>query len=178
MWKCSKCLKQNSAPLHHNKHLQNSWHQHVLNVNEITTVTVMFKVRTPRYLQQPADAALFTTTSYVWGRHFTHIWKSLAWANHFSKSVILVHKISSTPPLFIEKPVSYSHVYVWYWYRLCLCFYHFSIRLWNCSDSLVMLFYLSYYFTLWNCSDSLVMLFYLSYYFTLSAYQMRMIGYS
>ena len=168
----------------------------------------MFKVRTPRYLQQPAMFEVGILLTY--GNHLHDRIISLRGSFWSIKLVQLRH--------FLSKSLYHTvmYVYVWYWYRLCLCFYHFSIRLWNCSDSLVMLFYLSYYFTFWNCSDSLVMLFYLSYYFTfwncsdslvmllylsyyftfwncsdslvmlfylsyyftLSAYQMRMIGYS
>ena len=39
------------------------------------------------------------------GWHFTRMWKTLEWPQHFTKEGGLAHKTSSSPPLFIEVPV-------------------------------------------------------------------------
>jgi hypothetical protein len=37
--------------------------------------------------------------------HFTHMWKTFAWPDHFNKRESLAHEASLTPPHFIEVPV-------------------------------------------------------------------------
>jgi hypothetical protein len=47
----------------------------------------------------------------------------------------------------IKRKVS-DHLHV-LWYQFYLCFYNFAVRFWNCSDSVVLLFY----FILWPHQD-------------------------
>ena len=48
---------------------------------------------------------LFARRGYMWGWHFTHMWKAFAWPHHFTKRGDFVHKTNLTLPLFIAVPV-------------------------------------------------------------------------
>ena len=109
----------------------------------------MFKIRTPRYLQQPAmfDVGILLTC----GNHLHDRIISLR-GSFWSIQLVQLRQ-------FLSKSLYQAVMYMCGIGTDCV--------------SVFIIFLLDF-----GTSDSLVMLFYLSYYSTLSAYQMRMIEYS
>jgi hypothetical protein len=67
------------------------------------------------------------------GWHFTHMWKALVWLHHVTKKGGLVHNTCLIPPRFIKVPVPCQDF---------ASFYDFDIWFRNCSDIVVLLFFI------------------------------------